>query len=152
MGQLIGSFFTIGNTSYLAVANQKSNSFNIPSNIYRFDETQPLGSQFVLVQQVSTNGAVDWEFFTIGNTSYLAVANYYNGKSWIISSDIYRFDQTQPLGSQLVLVQQISTIGAADWEFFTINNTSYLAVANYYNGNSYNIPSDIYGLVDLCWA
>ena len=93
-------FFTIGNTSYLAVANnQNGNSYNIPSNIYSFDQTQPPGSQFVLVQQIPTNGAYDWEFFTIGNTSYLAVANYYSGNSWRIPSNIYRFDEAQPPGS-----------------------------------------------------
>ena len=88
------------------------NSYNIPSNIYQFDPTQPSGSQFVLVQQISTNGAVDWEFFTIGNTSYLAVANNLDGISQNIASNIYRFDETQPVGSQFVLVRQISTNGA----------------------------------------
>ena len=138
-GAVDWEFFTIGNTSYLAVANYyNDNSNNIPSNIYRFDQTQLPGSQFVLVQQLSTVGAVDWEFFTIYNTSYLAVANYYNGNSYNIPSNIYRFDETQLPGSQFVLVQQISTNAAYDWEFFTIGNTSYLAVANLYN------PSNIY--------
>ena len=138
-------FFTIGNNSYLAVANNyDGNSWNIPSNIYHFDETQPPGSQFMLVQQISTNGALDWECFTIASTSYLAVANDYNGNSWNTLSNIYRFDETQPPGSQFVLVQQISTNGAVDWEYFKIGDTSYLAVANSFNGNSYNIPSNIY--------
>ena len=146
-------FFTIGNSSYLAVANyQNGNTFIIPSNIYRFDETQPPGSQFVLVQQISTNGARDWEFFTIGNSNYLAVANWFNGNTFIIPSNIYRVDETQPPGSQFALVQQIPTNGATDWEYFTIGNTSYLAIANEFNGNSHNIPSNIYGLVHMCWA
>ena len=145
-------FFTIGNTSYLALANEyDGSSFNIPSNIYRFDETQPVGSQFVLVQQISTNGALDWEFFTIGNTSYLAVANNY-GNSYNIPSNIYRFDESQPKGSQFVLVKQVSTNAAADWEYFRIGNISYLAVVNNYNGSSWNISSNVYACLDTCWA
>ena len=100
----------------------------------------------MLVQAISTIGAQDWEFFTIGNTSYLAVANHYDGISWSFPTNIYRFDQTQPLGLQFVLVQQLSTNAAADCEFFTIGNISYLAVANYLglDGNSYSTPSNIY--------
>ena len=127
------------------------NSSNIPSNIYRFDQTQPPGSQFVLVQQISTVGAFQWEYFTIGNASYLALANQFNGNSYSMPSNIYRFDPSQPSGSQFVLVHQISTNGAQDWEFFTIGNTSYLAVTNYQNGISYSMTSNIYGLLHMCW-
>ena len=42
-----------------------------------------------LQQQISTNGAVHWEFFTIGNTCNLAVANDYSSNSLNIASNIY---------------------------------------------------------------
>ena len=57
-----------------------------------------------LQQQIFTVGAVDWECFTIGNTSYLTVANHQNDNSSNVPSNIYRSDQTQPPGSQFVLV------------------------------------------------
>ena len=40
--------------------------------------------------------------------------------------------------------QSIPTNGAYDGEFFTINNDSYLAVANMFDGSTYNIDSKIY--------
>lgn len=95
---------------------------------------------FPTFQQIDTNGARDWEFLTIANTSYLTVANFY-GATYNIPSKIYRFD---PTSSQFTLMQQIDTNGAFDWEFFTIADNSYLAVANHYNGTTYNIPSKIY--------
>ena len=44
----------------------------------------------------------------------------------------------------LELYQEIPTSGAFDFEEFTINEEHYLAVANYYNGSSFNIASVIY--------
>ena len=44
----------------------------------------------------------------------------------------------------LDLYQEIPTSGAFDFEGFTINEEHYLAVANYYNGSSFNIASVIY--------
>jgi len=132
-------YFTINNHNYLAVANYRNEvSFNIKSSIYRFNTTT---QQFVLFQQMDTEGALEWEFFTINNTSYLAVVNHYNGTSYNIKSNIYRFDTT---AQQFVPFQQIDTNGARDWEFFILNNTNYLAVANYYNDESSNINSNIY--------
>ena len=37
--------------------------------------------------------------------------------------------------------QAIATIGAMDWESFEIGGETYLAVANAYNGSSYNACS-----------
>jgi len=132
--------FTIGGDTYLAVANTLTRtgySYDINSKIYRWD-----GSSFVEFQSIPTNGAADWESFTIDGTPYLAVANSYNGSSHNINSTIYRWD-----GSFFIEFQVIPTNGAADWESFVIDGTPYLAVANYSNDSSNNphiINSTIY--------
>ena len=90
-------------------------------------------------QAIPTNGAYDWEFFTISDTHYLAVANNRNNTTFNIDSKIYRWD-----GSSFLEFQTIPTNGAFDWEFFTISDTNYLAVANEYNGSTYNLDSKIY--------
>ena len=134
-GALDWEAFTIDGQTYLAVANQRSDSnFNIDSRIYQWN-----GSQFVEIQAIPTNGANDWEAFTIGNQTYLAVANEFNGSTGNIDSHIYEWN-----GSQFVEVQAIPTNAARDWEAFTIGSQTYLAVANHYNGSSWNIDSRIY--------
>ena len=96
-------------------------------------------SEFIEFQPVLTNGATDWEFFTIGDNHYLVVANYYNGSSYNTDSKIYQWN-----GSNFVEFQSIPTNGAFGWEFFTIGDNHYLVVANYYSGSSYNTDSKIY--------
>ncbi len=61
---------------------------------------------FVEVQAIPTNGARDWEFFTIGSNHYLVVANGHT------DSKIYKWD-----GSSFAETQVISTSSATDWEF-----------------------------------
>ena len=46
--------------------------------------------------------------------------------------------------AQLLPFQTVPTSGAYDWEYFSINSQSYLAVANYYDSISYNINSQIF--------
>ena len=90
-------------------------------------------------QSIPTSGALDWEYFSINNQSYLAVANQFNGTNYSINSQIFKFD-----GTRFVPFQSIPTSGAADWEYFSINNQSYLALANTQNGTSYNTKSQIF--------
>jgi hypothetical protein len=92
----------------------------------------------MLFQNIVTQGATDWEYFTIAGQNYLAVANGCSDTSWTISSQVFRFD-----GFTFIPFQSIQTQGANDWEYFTIANQSYLAVANWYNGNSHLINSQI---------
>ncbi len=98
----------------------------------------PVHSQQLInsFKTVPTQGALDWESFTIGEDTYLAMASLYpyNG-----TSIIYHWD-----GISFVVLQSIPTQGACDWESFTIDGDIFLAVANYYNGSSYNIDSRIY--------
>ena len=137
--------FSINSTSYLAVANWHNMSgYNTKSNIYRFNTTTSL---FVLFQQIDTNGAFDWEFFTINNVNFLAVANHYSGTSYSIKSAIYRFDTSL---SQFVLYNIIGTTGARGWSFFSIANKNYLAVANNFDGVFKNVTSTIYTAPVVC--
>ncbi|MCB8950819.1 MAG: hypothetical protein H6650_02275 [Ardenticatenales bacterium] len=100
--------------------------------------TQAAEPQFQEVQAISTNGAYDWEPFTIGSDAYLAVANYYNDATGNIDSRIYR-----QISGTFVEIQAIPTNEARDLESFTIGSDTYLAVANFSNG-SFNIDSRIY--------
>jgi hypothetical protein len=88
---------------------------------------------------IPTIGAMDWEFFTIGSDSYLAVANQHNDSTFNVDSKIYLWN-----GASFSETQSIPTNGAWDWEFFTIGSDSYLVVANRFNGSTYNIDSNIY--------
>ena len=92
-----------------------------------------------LTQTISTNGALDWEYFTIDNNHYLVVANQYNGSTYNIDSKIYKWN-----GNSFIEFQSIPTNGASYWEYFTIDNNHYLIVSNYHNGSTYNLNSKIY--------
>ena len=80
-------------------------------------------------QAIPTNGAEDWEYFTIGSDSYLAMANYYGDISKIYKWNGTSFDE----------FQSIATNGAVDWEYFTIGSDTYLAVANLWGSAYYEI-------------
>jgi uncharacterized protein YukE len=106
---------------------------NINSTIYRWN-----GTSFVEFQSIPTNGAVAWEFFSIGSDHYLVVANHTNGSTTSVNSRVYRWN-----GTSFVEFQSIPTVGANDWEFFTIGSDLFLAVAN--NGYpTYSVNSNVY--------
>jgi hypothetical protein len=90
-------------------------------------------------QSIPTNGADEWEFFTIGENHYLALANWQNDSTYNLDSKIYQWN-----GTSFSEFQSIPTNGARDWEFFTIGSQYYLAVANSYNDSTVNIDSKIY--------
>ena len=118
-------FFTLEGTTWLAFANGYSSdlsSHDIDSTLYRWE-----GDQFVLFQEIATQGARDWESFSIGENTYLAVANFQNDAGErTIPSRIYQWN-----GGQFELFQEKITYRALGWEFFTISGHNYLAVANY---------------------
>ena len=111
-----------------------ANSYNINSQIFKFN-----GTAFVTLQSILTNVALDWEYFSVNNQSFLVVANSYNGTSYNIDSQIFKFD-----GTRFVAFQSISTNGAFDWKYFSMKDENYLAVANN------NFDSQIFAL-SLCW-
>jgi hypothetical protein len=91
-------------------------------------------------QSLPTHGATDWEHFSIDDQHYLAVTNYSNDSTRFIDSVIYKYGIGFGGGG---ILQSIPTVGAVDWEFFTIGSDHYLAVANY-QGSSRNVDSKIY--------
>jgi len=130
-------YFEINGNHYLAIAAfQDNNSVEINSTILKWDSDS---SKFLSFQEISTLGASDWEFFTIENDYYLAVANYRSDTSFIENSIIYKWN-----GNQFIVFQTIETQGAYDWEFFEIEDSSFLVIANQDNGSSNNINSHIY--------
>ncbi|XP_062862344.1 thrombospondin-type laminin G domain and EAR repeat-containing protein [Trichomycterus rosablanca] len=137
--------FRIHDDDFLAVANHRQGEMNhnIESVIYRWNRHTRM---FEVNQTISTSGAYDWEFFTIGPYHFLVVANTFNGKSTAISSSIYIW-----LEGKFQLFQDIMTYGAIDWEMFQIGNRFFLAVANSQKFSEtgsvlYSINSTIYEL------
>lgn len=59
---------------------------NINSVIYKWN---PRTRLFETNQTIATSGAYDWEFFTVGPYSFLAVANAFNGTSTKVLSHLY---------------------------------------------------------------
>lgn len=59
---------------------------NIDSIIYKWN---PSTQRFEPHQSIATSGAYDWEFFTVGPYSFLAVANTFNGTSTRVHSHLY---------------------------------------------------------------
>ena len=103
-------------------------TFLLIAFLFLIGTAQGADKGFVEFQSIATNGAIDWEFFTIGSDYYLAVANYHNGSTYDIDSKIYTWD-----GASFLEFQTIPTTGAYDWQFFTIGSDHYLAVGQAYS-------------------
>ncbi|KAG8505757.1 Thrombospondin-type laminin G domain and EAR repeat-containing protein, partial [Galemys pyrenaicus] len=139
--------FQVAGEHFLAVANHRAgDNHNIDSVIYRWN---PQTRLFEANQTIATSGAYDWEFFTVGPYSFLAVANAFNGTSTRLHSHLYIW-----LVGSFRLFQSFLTFGAADWEVFRIGERVFLAVANSHSydaerqarNDSYVINSVIYEL------
>ena len=162
--------FVIGSDSYLAVANQYSNtSGDVNSSIYKwmpagtpssnttgcFGNGTTCGTSY---QDIATHEATDWEEFTIGSDIYLGVTNEISGGNYATNSSIYKWQSSGtgcPSGGGFgngttcgTAYQNIATTGAVNWKFFTVGSDKYLAVANHSNLVSgslvFNINSTIY--------
>ncbi|XP_060910074.1 thrombospondin-type laminin G domain and EAR repeat-containing protein-like isoform X1 [Labrus mixtus] len=141
--------FQIHNDSFLVVANHRrarDSNHNIHSVIYRWSPNTKL---FEVNQTLSTSGAYDWEFFSVGPYHFLVVANTFDGQTTTISSTVYVW-----LNGCFQTFQSIPTIGATDWETFQIDGRFFLAVANSQmisdRGPSlYSINSTVYELNTL---
>ncbi len=128
--------FSMDNEYYLATSNGRDfSSFSTNSHIYKWE-----GGQFISYQQIPTVGAFDWEFFSINQEHFLCVANYQDDDdNYNLESVIYRWN-----GSSFVVLQEVFTNGATDWEFMEIANNYYLVVAAYKDGIEHNIDSKLY--------
>ncbi|XP_069388750.1 thrombospondin-type laminin G domain and EAR repeat-containing protein isoform X2 [Paralichthys olivaceus] len=148
-GALDWEAFKIHNHSFLVVANHRrarDSNHNIQSVIYRWNPNTKL---FEVYQTLSTSGAYDWEFFTVGPYHFLVVANTFDGQSTTISSTVYVW-----LDGNFQTFQNIPTVGATDWETFQIDGRFFIAVANSQNisdrgPSQYSINSTVYELSAL---
>ena len=127
--------FEIDNVTYLAVANyaDDDDGLNTMSRIYRHSN---VSNQFELAQEIATSGGRRLKTFVMDGVTHLAVANYIDDSGYNIMSTIYRHSN---VSGRFELMQEVATSGAHDWESFLIKGTTFLAVANYCNGSSYNI-------------
>ncbi|XP_069790351.1 thrombospondin-type laminin G domain and EAR repeat-containing protein-like isoform X2 [Narcine bancroftii] len=120
--------FHVEGRVFLAVANSQSyhsgalsgiNPFNINSTIYELNITAQM---FVKFQDILTYSAVDWEFFKVGDDSFLVVANSFDGSKFFLNSVIYRWQGYE----SFVPVHHLPTYGCTDWEQFNTDEGSYL--------------------------
>ncbi|TMS21009.1 Thrombospondin-type laminin G domain and EAR repeat-containing protein [Larimichthys crocea] len=104
---------------------------------------------FQLYQNISTYGALAWRHFSMGKKVFLVVSNsgsrpdkHFSKESETDSSVIYKWSRKR---KRFVRFQTLQTHCARDWEAFTINQQTYLAVANHRQGNhNHTINSVIY--------
>jgi len=88
-----------------------------------------------------TNGATDWEFFTVNKDAFLVVANAYNygpqnfqnKETFRTNSSLYKLDIEK---RAFLKYQTFVTNSAIDWEHFTIEDDHYLVVSNAQNGGN----------------
>ena len=131
----VKSFNIIGHT-FLAFANYYSGSkHNTDSFIYKWD-----GNKFVMFQSIPTRGAHGLHPFMNSGQTFLGVANYQGDSQKVNTSSVV----SQASGSRFVNYQEIPTHGATDMTSFEYKGDTYLAVANYYNGQKFNINSVLY--------
>ncbi|KAG7233603.1 hypothetical protein INR49_006818 [Caranx melampygus] len=148
-GALDWEAFHIHNHSFLVVANHRQardSNHNIQSVIYRWNQDTQM---FEVNQTLSTSGAYDWEFFSVGPFHFLVVANTFDGQTTSINSTVYVW-----VDGRFQTFQNISTVGATDWEAFEIDGRFFLVVANSQRvpergPNPYSINSTVYELSAL---
>eukprot|EP00048_Salpingoeca_helianthica_P022476 m.18451 g.18451 ORF g.18451 m.18451 type:complete len:552 (+) comp7369_c0_seq1:87-1742(+) len=149
-------FVQVGNTSFLAVANNHAaaandNVYNISSTIFRREPWRAPGTQWVAEQDIPTNGAQSWQRFELAGETFLAVANL-NGNN----TAIYHFSTTRSAGSRWKLVQRIPSSNPSAFSFFTVAGTAHLAVADQGSPSGRRTPTRIYRLtpsaVLACWV
>eukprot|EP00052_Salpingoeca_macrocollata_P028097 m.269588 g.269588 ORF g.269588 m.269588 type:complete len:234 (-) comp22822_c0_seq5:37-738(-) len=129
-------WFSVDSTNFLVVANFRNTggNYNTDSVVYQWDSMS-----FITMQAIPTQGAVDWEWFSISGGIYLVVANQNSGSNSAVNSVIYLWS-----GSAFVNQQMIPTRGANDWEYFSMDGNNYLVVANRASSTNLDIGSVIY--------
>ncbi|XP_060919431.1 thrombospondin-type laminin G domain and EAR repeat-containing protein-like isoform X1 [Labrus mixtus] len=106
-------------------------------------------SGFQLYQNISTYEALAWRHFSMGKKIYLVVSNSGGGpdkhlkkESGTDFSVIYKWSKRS---KKFVQFQTLQTHCARDWEAFSIDQQTYLAVANHRQGDTnHTIDSVIY--------
>ncbi|XP_030431667.1 thrombospondin-type laminin G domain and EAR repeat-containing protein [Gopherus evgoodei] len=106
------------------------------SAIYKWTD-----GKFQSYQNIPTNQAQSWCYFTIGKKIFLAVANFEKNQRGQQFSVIYKWSYRT---EKFFPYQRIATHSARDWEAFDIDGEAFLAVANHREGDNHNINSVIY--------
>ena len=96
---------------------------------------------FELSTSIPTRGAAGFEKFTIDGRDYIASANFFTsapGRTPAMETDsvvyaLTRGDTGKPLFTK---IQSIPTVGAHGVEFFNFQGEAYLAIPNYYGGDT----------------
>ncbi|XP_032132483.1 thrombospondin-type laminin G domain and EAR repeat-containing protein-like [Sapajus apella] len=97
----------------------QNESYVINSVIYELNVT---AQAFVKFQDILTCSALDWEFFSVGEDSFLVVANSFDGRTFSVNSIIYRWQGYEGF----VAVHSLPTVGCRDWEAFSTTAGTYL--------------------------
>ncbi|KAM6912512.1 thrombospondin-type laminin G domain and EAR repeat-containing protein-like [Xenentodon cancila] len=150
-GALACRHFTMGKREFLVVSNSgdgadkqiNKESGSDVSVIYKWSKRR---KRFVQLQTLQTYCARDWEAFTINHHTYLAVANHRQGNNnHTIDSVIYKWRKST---KSFEVHQKLLTLGAYDWEFFTVGQYHFLVVANAFDGVTTSVDSVIYVWID----
>jgi len=126
-------FFEILQEMFLAVTNSIE---NLNTVIYKWKD-----NQFEQFQEIGTEGRSDESSaFKINNETFIAFANYANSQQGHAAhSTVFKWS-----GNRFVKLQSLQTYGAAGVTSFSINDDTFLAFANDYDGSKRNIDSFIY--------
>ena len=102
-------------------------------------------NNFTKYQDLPTLSALDVEVFTIDGSLFMAFAQYREGTggnfSYKVGSGIYKLNES---AGNFTLHQTINTAGACDIEYFMIADKHYIAIANFQDGNTYNLNSSVF--------
>jgi len=118
-------WFDYNGDIYLSLASKSDGQ----SKLFKWD-----GDFFQYNMDINANCNMgNWDTFKLNTERYIAVANtsIYNSQSghdYIVDSVIYKWT-----GTSFDLVQTIPTSAATSWEFFSIDNKSYLALNQNYD-------------------
>ena len=132
-------YFRIGDSDFLAVANYfDGTTYATKSPLYRFNGAT---ATFELFQEIDTKGARGWTHFQIGARHFLAVANFHNAGSYLVTSAVFCYNDTL---ASFEVFQEFETQGAADWEHIEIDNDHLLVLANHHGDNGDSATSTVY--------
>ena len=129
--------FVINNETFIAFANWENSQLENAANSTVFKWSR---NSFVKLQSLQTYGAGDVKSFNINGDTFLAFANFYNGRNYNTDSFIYKWD-----GGKFVPFQSIPARGASAWHPLRMCGKTFLGVANYKDdGQGYKTKSVIY--------
>ncbi|XP_068684946.1 uncharacterized protein [Montipora foliosa] len=116
----------------------------LPTAHFANDCTGKLNN-FTKYQDLPTQSALDVEVFTIDGSLFMAFVQFREGTpgkyNYKVDSYIYKLNES---AGNFTLHQTINTNGAYDVEYFMIADKHYIAIANFQDGNTYNLNSSIF--------